>query len=236
MAANEAAAHDQHTRFVYLSEERSSRTGGHLWREKVIETADGPMHRLLSIDGKPLDSAQSKAEDARIADILRDPSAFRREYQQHSDDQSRATQLLQLFPRAFLLSSAGEENGCVRFAFVPNPKFQPSTYEERVIHAMSGTVSMKQPADRLCTLQAKIMEPVEFGYGFFGRINPGGYVSLERVPVSEGYWKLDRISVHIQGRILMMKTLTQEREVRRYAIAVEPQPLTIAQAAKALTQ
>ena len=46
MANNELNAKGQSVRFSYLSEERSARTGGHLWREKVVEVDDGPMRRL----------------------------------------------------------------------------------------------------------------------------------------------------------------------------------------------
>lgn len=230
MAANEVAARKQDVHFSYLSEERSSRTGGHLWREKVVETDDGPLRHLLAVDGRSLAGPDAKAEADRIAALVKDPAAFRRENEPHKDDETHAALLLELLPKAFLLTPDGEERGCTRFTFRPNPAFQPSSYEERAIHAMGGTVSLKQPMDRLCDLQARILTPVEFGFGLLGRIEPGGYFSLERVPVNATDWKSDRISVHLEGKILLMKTLTRQQDVVRTDIHVVPPHLSLLQA------
>ncbi len=232
MAANEVAARKQETRFSYFAEERSTRTGGHLWKEKVVETQDGSLHRLLAVDGRPLSVAEAKAEADRIAGLVNDPSAFQRLNAAHTDDESHAAQLLQLLPRAFLLAPDGEESGCTRFSFRPNPAFQPSTYEERAIHAMGGTVSVKEPKDRLCRLDATILQPVEFGYGFLGRIDQGGQFILQRRPVDERNWKSELIVVHVDGKILMLKSLTREQDTYRTDIQVIPQHLSLAQAAQ----
>ena len=77
---------------------------------------------------------------------------------------------------------------------------------------MAGTVSLEQTTNRLCTLQAAIVHPVQFGFGLLGRIEQGGHFDLERTPVDALHWKSDRISVHMQGRILLMKTLTREQD------------------------
>ena len=231
MARNEVAARSQGARYSYIATERSTRTGGHLWEEKVVETDDGPLRRLLAIDGKQLSPVQAKEEDARIEAIVSNPSAFRRENASHHDDELRATQLLQLLPNAFIISPNGTEGNCVRFTFRPNPQFQPSSYEERAIHAMGGTVSLSEPMDRLCVLKAKILSPVEFGYGFLGKIEAGGSFALERVPIAPTFWKSDRISVHVKGHVLMLKTFTREQEVTRRDIQILVSHPSIAQAA-----
>ena len=230
MTGNEVAARKQEIRYSYLSDERSTRTGGHLWHEKVVETPDGPLHRLLAVDGHPLSSSEAQAESNRIAALVQNPDAFRRLNAAHADDESHAAQLLQLLPKAFLLVPNGEENGCTRFAFRPNPNFQPSSYEERAIHAMGGTVSLRQPEGRLCHLHATIEQPVEFGFGLLGTIEKGGYFDLERKPVDGNNWKSDHISVHVQGKILMLKSLTREQETQRSEIKVIPQHLSLEQA------
>ncbi len=236
MAANEVAAKGRDTHYSYIAEEVSSRTGGHLWREKVVETDDGPLHRLLAVDGKALSPTEAKAEEDRISRLISDPSAFRAENLAHKGDESHAAQLLGLLPKAFLITGAGEQNGCAQFNFRPNPAFQPSTYEQRVAHAMEGTVSLKQPENRLCVLTATIATPVEFGFGFLGRIEKGGHFSLERIPVDSVHWKSDRISVHIAGRILLLKSITRDQDVKRLDIHIIPQQLSLGQAAQLSAQ
>jgi hypothetical protein len=236
MAANEVAARQQRSHFFYVSEERSDRTGGHLWKENVVEVNDGPLRRLIAVDNKPLTPAEADAEQRRIDYLVAHPDDFRRQNQAHKDDETRATQLMQMLSTAYILAPDGEVNGCTRFTFQPRPEFRPSSYQERVAHELAGTVSVKQPEDRLCTLEARIVHPVEFGFGVLGRIDEGGHFSLARRQIDAKNWKTDRFSVHIKGRILMLKSLAQNQDAIRTAIRVVPQTLTLAQAAQLTRQ
>ena len=56
------AAHRAH--YMYLSKERSDRTGGHLWTEKVVETTDGKLRMLVAEDDVPLSAERLAAEKA----------------------------------------------------------------------------------------------------------------------------------------------------------------------------
>jgi hypothetical protein len=236
VAANEVAARKTKPHYFFVSEERSVRTGGHLWKENVVETTDGPFRRLIAIDNKPLTADEAAAEQRRIDTLVSHPDEFRRINQAHKDDEERATQLLQMLSSNFALAPSGEVNGCLRFTFQPKPEFRPSSYQERVAHEMVGTVSVKKPDDRLCTLDAKIIRPVEFGFGMLGHIDEGGHFSLARKQVDEKNWKSDHITVHINGRILMLKSLTQDQETVRSEIRTVPQNLTLAQAAQLTRQ
>ena len=66
MVEAETAAKEKRQQFLYRREERSARTKGRLWDELVVETAEGRMHRLIAVDGKPLSSSEQAAEDKRI--------------------------------------------------------------------------------------------------------------------------------------------------------------------------
>jgi hypothetical protein len=230
VAANEVAARKTRPHYFFVSEERSVRTGGHLWKENVVETSDGPLRRLIAIDNKPLTANEAAAEQRRIDTLVSHPDEFRRINQAHKDDEERATQLLQILSSDFALTPDGEVNGCLRFNFQPKPEFRPSSYQERVAHEMVGTISLKKPDDRLCTLDAKIIRPVEFGYGMLGHIDQGGHFSLARKQVDAKNWKSEHITVHINGRILMLKSLAQDQETVRTDIRMVPQNLTLAQA------
>src|ERR1700753_2997365 len=52
MLQHESDPAEHRLKYMYLSEERSERTGGHLWRERVIETAAGKVRMLLAEDGR----------------------------------------------------------------------------------------------------------------------------------------------------------------------------------------
>jgi hypothetical protein len=232
VAANEVAARQGRPHYFYVSEERSVRTGGHLWKENVVETTDGSLRRLIAIDNRPLTADEAAAEQRRIDNLISHPDEFRRQNQAHRDDEDRAAQLLQMLSKDFVLTPDGEANGCLRFNFQPKPDFRPASYQERVAHEMQGTVSLKSPEDRLCTLDAKIVHPVEFGFGMLGHIDQGGHFSLARKQVDATHWKSDHITVHINGRILMLKSLAQDQDAVRAGIRIVPQNLTLAQAAQ----
>jgi hypothetical protein len=229
MAANELASRQHAGHFSYTSEEKSERTGMHVWREHVVEVGDGMLRRLVAVDGRALSPAETQAETQRLETLVRNPAEFHRQELAHKDDESHATKLLQLLPRAFLMTPDGTRDGCTQFRFVPNPEFKPSSYEERVGAALAGTVSLMESSGRLCILQGTVSRPVMFGFGIIGKINPGGSFRLERVPVAGAEWKTRSMSVHMGGKILM-KSLAKEQETTRSEIRKVPENLTLAQA------
>src|SRR5271156_6212128 len=58
MIEAETAAREKRQHFLYRKEERSVRTKGHLWDELVVDTAEGRMHRLVAVDGKPVSGGE----------------------------------------------------------------------------------------------------------------------------------------------------------------------------------
>src|ERR1700677_2733996 len=62
-------AGEHSNRYMYVSEERSDRTGGHLWTERVAETSVGKVRLLIAEDGQALSAARAAAERGRLADI-----------------------------------------------------------------------------------------------------------------------------------------------------------------------
>src|ERR1700692_440967 len=54
MLTHEGNPGEHRLKYMYLSEERSERTGGHLWTERVVQTGMGKVRLLLAEDGKPL--------------------------------------------------------------------------------------------------------------------------------------------------------------------------------------
>lgn len=73
MLAHENDPAEHRNRYMYLSEERSDRTSGHLWRERVVETSLGKVRLLLAEDGRPLSAERAAVERAKLADIIAHP-------------------------------------------------------------------------------------------------------------------------------------------------------------------
>ena len=96
---NEATTH--RGRYMYLSVERSDRTGGHEWTERVAETAWGKVRYLVAEDGKPLTADRLASERTRIEDEGKNPEIFKQEEAGKMEDEqhARLPQLVHAFSR-----------------------------------------------------------------------------------------------------------------------------------------
>lgn len=235
MVQNEKQARQNRTYFRYSSVERSSRTDGHLWRENVVETPDGLLRRLIAEDGKPLSADRAAAEDRRVAALAADPSALRAADADRRADEARLGKLLGILPQAFLFSADGMQGNCVRISFRPNPAFEPSTYDERVVHGLAGDILISMPAERLCGIEGHLVARVTFGLGLLGHIDQGSHFSVTRVPVKPADWKSSHIEVHVEGKVLLFKSISRDEDAIHTGAEPLPSQLSLAEAA-ALTR
>jgi hypothetical protein len=231
MVESETAAKEKRQHFLYKREERSVRTKGHLWDELVVETTEGRMRRLVAVDGKPLSSSEQAAEDKRITYLVNHPADFRREAQGRKDDEARMADLLRELPKLFLLQTAGSDGDCTRITFAPNPQFQEASFQDRVIHAMSGVLLIHPTDKRLCGIAAHLDHGVEFGFGLLGKVSDQSHFSIVRQEVSPGEWKTTKIRVHVDGSILLMKSVSRDEDSSHFGFKLIPHDLTLPQAA-----
>ena len=196
---------------------------------------DGLLRRLVAEDGKPLSADRAAAEDRRIAALVADPSALRAENADRRADEARMLRLLNIMPQAFLFTTDGMQDDCMRIAFRPNSAFTPSTYDERIVHGLAGIVLVRMPAERLCGIEGHLVDRVSFGFGLLGHIDQGSHFGVSRVPVTAMDWKSSKITVHVDGKILLLKSISRDQDATHSNAEPLPPNLSLAQAA-ALTQ
>ena len=90
----------------------------------------------------------------------------------------------------------------MRIAFQPNPSFHEQSYQDRVVHAMSGTLLIHTKDMRLCELNAHFDHRVTFGFGILGLLSDKSHLSFKREEVFPGQWTTTEIHVHLDGTIL----------------------------------
>jgi len=234
MVEVETAAWKTRQHFLYRNQERSSRTGGRLWDEMVVETSDGSMQRLVAEDGKPLSGSQEQAEEQRILYLGDHPAEFRRKSQRRKEDEARMPELLREIPNIFLFKTIDSEGDYFRIAFQSNPSFHEESYQDRVIHAMSGEILIHKTDMRLCILDGHLDHKVEFGFGILGELSGQTRLFLARQEVSSGQWTTTKIRVHLDGRILLLKSFSRDVDSARSGFRLVPQDLTAAGAAAIL--
>ncbi|HTD95554.1 MAG TPA: hypothetical protein VK627_01440 [Edaphobacter sp.] len=213
MLTHEGDPAEHRLKYMYLSEERSERTGGHLWLERVVETPMGKVRLLLAEDGKPLSTERQAAERAKLADVAAHPDTFQKREQAMKNDEQHAEQMLALLHKAFLFDEPRPEGSDLRIGFRPDPAYQPKTMEEKVLHAMSGTVLVDERTKQLHRIEGKIPADVSLGYGLLGTIHAGSSFSTEHEMEQGGEWKDALVNTAIEGKAMLFKEIGRNEHV-----------------------
>jgi hypothetical protein len=227
VVANELTDRIERRKWMYVIEKRD---GKQTLTEEQVETKDGLLYRLLAIDGRPLDPDQRRQDNTRIDRFLHDPGEQLKAKRAHDEDEQKLETLMRLMPEAFLYDYDGVEGDLVRVKFRPNPSYNPSTYEGRVVHSLAGTILIDSQQQRLAKLSGQLINPVEFGYGLLGHIDNGGTVEIGRVQVGPLQWKTALIDIQLSGRLLLFKTISKQQYETRADFRAVPDDLSLLQA------
>jgi hypothetical protein len=228
---NELHDHSTHGYWRYSIEKRIQ----HETRlEQQIETAAGPVTRLMRTNGLPIDLEKQHAEQARLDNLLTSPGDQARLRKEYDDNEKRIGRILALLPDAFLYDYVDEQNGCHHLRFHPNPNYPARSIESRIFHAMSGEMWIDSRYKHLVRLDGQVQTNVDFGFGILGRLYKGGWFRLQRTQVSPTDWKTERLEVHMIGRALLFKTIARETSESRGGFAPVPAGITLAQAMEML--
>jgi hypothetical protein len=180
-----------------------------------IETKDGPVHRLLAINDLPLDSVQQKQEAVRQVQLIRDPGQQLAIKKQNEADERRLENFVRLLPSAFEFRYDGWDGSDVRLNFWPDPAFVPPTMESKMLQSIAGTILVNPQQKRLVRMDGHFVENVEFGFGILGSIAKGGTFEIERIQVSSSHWKTHLVDIHVNGRMLLFKTISKQQHETR---------------------
>ncbi len=223
---NELHDHQSHGYWRYWIERHTQKETR---LDEQVETAEGPITRLSLSNGRPLSPESRQAEQERLNQLLSSPKEQARHRQEYADDEKRIGRIVALLPDAFLYHYEGEESGCYRLKFRPNPDYPAHSIEARIFHAMSGELWVDARFKRLARLDGHLEENVDFGYGILGRLYKGGWFRLERTQVSATDWKTERLEVHMTGRALLFKTIARETSEVRGGFVAVPGAMSLAQ-------
>ena len=178
----------------------------------VVETKDGNVNYLDSIDGHALTTQQKSAEDQRIQRFIHDPQQQSKARRDGAADDKKSAQLFSMLPDAFLFQYAGVSGDTVRLTFQPNPEFTSHSSEAYVFHKMDGFVIVNPRQNRLVEISGRLSPGVEFAGGLFGHLDPGGTFDVRREEIAPGHWAITRLNVDMNGKILFFKTISEKQD------------------------
>jgi hypothetical protein len=174
---------------------------------RVVETKDGTVSELVSINGRPLSGEQKKREDRRIQKLLAHPAEMRKHRANQASDANEERKMLNMLPDAFLYNYEGRQGNEIKLHFRPNPKFRAAGHEGQVFHHMEGEMYIDQHEKRLKELDGRLTSSVKFGGGVLGYLRQGGTFSVKQQEVGGGHWEMTYLDVQMNGRALFFKTI-----------------------------
>lgn len=205
--------------------------------KEICETRDGAVARLVAIDDKPLSLVDEQKEEARLNALLSDPGRQQHRKQAQDADQRRAMKVLRALPTAFVFQFEGFGMGPTgrveKFAFRPNPNYDPPDMETQVLGSMSGEIWIDVAQQRVARLEGHLQRDVDFGWGILGRLYKGGWIVIEQANVGEHQWRVVRFQLSMNGRVFFKNKNFDTEEEESHFRAV-PQGLSYTQAIQML--
>jgi hypothetical protein len=190
--------------------------------KEIVETRDGDVARLVSIDDKPLSQADEQMEQARLDTLLGDPGRQRHRMQSEDEDTGIVLRLLRMLPQAYLYQYAGAGSspaGTVeRFTFRPNPNFSPPDFETQALTAMTGELWIDAAQERVTRLEGHLQQDTDYGWGILGRLDKGGWIVIEQADVGGRQWRIARFKMQMNLRVLFKtRNIDTMEEMTLYA-------------------
>jgi hypothetical protein len=226
VAAELAAAQNDHSHWHYRDERKDQRDSISV----VVQTEQGAVTRLIARAGHPLSPSEAEAENNRINNFIHDPVQLARQRKDGAQDEKSARELLNMLPTAFLWRLESEDAQTWHLHFEPNPDFAPPSLQARVLGTMNGELVVDKSQHRIETISGRLTRDVTFGFGFFGRLHAGGTFRVERRQLAPHLWQITETHVHIDGKALFFKNISQEQDEIQTDFIPVPDNTTLEQA------
>jgi hypothetical protein len=185
----------------------------------LIETKDGLVARLITVNDQPLSEAAEKTDQERLDALLREPGRQHHRKQSEDEDAGRALKVLRSLPKAFIYEQAATDPGSaappgpiLKFTFRPNPAFDPPDLETQVLTAMTGELWVDRAQERVIRLEGHLQHDVDFGWGILGRLNKGGSIVIEQADVGAHQWRIVHFKMTMTGRVLFRSRVFDTEE------------------------
>src|ERR1700677_3250607 len=222
---------DDHTHWMY-----QERTGvaGKEQLKLVVETRQGDIDRLSSVNGQPISAEQQKQEDRRIDRLLHKENEQEKSKHAQEEDARQTEHFFKVLPDAVTGSYGDNKGDLIEILFKPNPNFRPASHEDAVFHAMAGRIWINRKEGRLAEIEGHLIQDVRFADGLLGHLDEGGEFHVRQSEVAPGHWEITLLHVNMHGKALFFKTITVQENEDRANFQRVADNLTLAEAAQEL--
>lgn len=200
--------------FMYRDVKRDK--NGDVETRVMVQTPTLALARIVAINGHALSADAKAKEDARLNRLTANPDELIKKQKSQQQDDARARKMVQAIPDAFTFQYVNTEKtdagDLVVFKFSPDPNWEPPDRELQVFTGMQGILKIAIPQERIALMDARLFRGVDFGWGIFGHLNPGGNFLIEQKEIYPGHWDTTHMQLHFTGKILMFKNLNIQED------------------------
>jgi hypothetical protein len=225
------AQSDDHTHWMY---QVKTTNAGQEEVKLVVQTKEGEVDRLQAINGQPITVEQQQREKQRIENLLHAPDKQKKRQHAQSEDAEQTERMFKLLPDALSVRYGERRGDLVELLFEPNPEYHAWSREATVFHEMEGRIWINTRANRLAEIEGHLRRTVKFGAGLLGYLDRGGEFNVRQAEVTPGHWEVTLLHVNMHGKILFMKTISEQQHEIRSDYRQVPNDLTLAQGAEQL--
>jgi len=208
---------------------------------EVLVSRDGNVARLVERDGQPITAAEDADERARLTDEVDSPDDFMRHHRRDAEMRESVIKVVGMMPEAMLYSYApgqpqlkGEGGNLVVLDFQPNPSFHPPTMFAECLTGLEGRVWIDPRTQTLMRIEARVLRPVNMGFGILAKIYPGGTLALDQVNLGGEQWVYSHLDEHLTARVLMVKNMPEDSVITSWDFHAMPSLLSYQDGIRAL--
>ncbi len=180
--------------------------------KEVVQTDAVSLQLLTTHSGRRVSEAERKEEMAQLHKLASNSKLQREQRRSEREDGEKAQRMLKMLPDAFRYQIESRNGDRIVLSFVPDPKFQPSTHEATVFHAMAGTLAVDTKEHRLVEIRGHLVDDVKFGFGILGHLDKGGRFLVRQQEVNPGIWEIAELDVEMTGKALFFKSINLHQQ------------------------
>ncbi len=222
-----AAANNDHSVFIYR--DHDIQPSKDKYTIVIQTTSHGAINRATRLNGNPIPLDQ---QSQKVYNFVNSPALQQKQRQNGQSDAKQTEQLLKMIPSAFIWTVKSETPKEITLTYKPNPNFDPPTMEDSVFAAMAGEMVLDRAQNRIVVFKGQLIRNVNFFMGLLGHMNKGGTFCVVRKELEPHVWEIVETRVHINGKILFFKTISQNEDEYSFDFQPAPPNIDLSQAAK----
>jgi hypothetical protein len=199
---------------------------------EILVSREGNVARLVERDGEPLTAAEDADERARLTEDLDSPDDFLKHRHRDTEMRDSVIKLVGMMPQAMLYSFApgqpqpkGTEGLQVVIDFQPNPAFHPPSMYAEALTGLEGRAWVDARTHYLTRIEARVLRPVNWGFGILAKIYPGGTMEFEQIHIGD-HWVYSHLDEHLTARLLMVKNYPENNVITSWDFRTMPSLLS----------